>query len=400
MLQVEQAAQAEFGVVPSSEVLSAMGAQAAGRAPHNATTPLKLPRSDSTPIRPAPGAAKQQQQDKHQKALELEETVRKINTIESQWGASPSGDMSEQVINLSFREENSFVASTLQHAHIEETTSTRGREGADISHLETSPYKLHGAAVHGDDASSGARGDHTASELLSHSSDAVVKPIVGNKAIEPIDAPGFKEKSLTFEALSPDQLAAMAEADLEPHMTLVFKALHKVTQLTQASVTPTTATLAALNDRINILGYLCSLAGSAEVSKWNTRNPFAGGALYSSQLLSLPTGCECGAEHALPQPSAQVDEVQSSSQCRKPGRHSDQVRRPGGHRERIFQHCHPSRARGRSIQHVARAGGDRSGNDVAVRDLYPAASHPRPRRAHCAGYRGDAAGIGQVGPTV
>jgi hypothetical protein len=119
--------------------------------------------------------------------------------------------------------------------------------------------------------------------LLMHASDTQVKPIVGNKAIEVMERTDFIESTLPFEVVRSDQLQKLSQTDLEVHLTQVrklslfcflyfiffpfvqvYKALHK-TVIGAQSNTATPAVGNALSDRCNLLGYLSSIAASAEV---------------------------------------------------------------------------------------------------------------------------------------
>jgi hypothetical protein len=78
-------------------------------------------------------------------------------------------------------------------------------------------------------------------DLLMHSSDLQVKPIVGNKAIEIIEKVVFKPATLPFPLLSIEDLGRLSQSELEAHLTLVYKALHRHAVLSS----PPTATASA-----------------------------------------------------------------------------------------------------------------------------------------------------------
>jgi hypothetical protein len=312
---MEQASNVEYGVVGASEMSSLHHSQQQ-RLTHNTTTPLKLPKSESTPIRPsAPVASKQQhhQQQQHseqkaspdrsgadqdrlgvsradQKAMNMETSARQIDAVGSRWDdakrdapPSPSRNRArqplgrdEQVVNLSFEEDSTIVAKQKRQAATSEVVSPVRPQSAQNHHqsalrveTEATPFKLHGAVVTHEESLEQADSalhrmhEYSPAALLAHSSDSQVKPIVGNKTIEVVERPGFKEGSLPFAALDVDRLQNLATSDLEMHLTLAYKALHKVTQAQTG--TPTAAALLATQERINILGYMCSIASSAEV---------------------------------------------------------------------------------------------------------------------------------------
>lgn len=48
-----------------------------------------------------------------------------------------------------------------------------------------------------------------------------MKPIVGNKAIEVLEKPVFKESTLPFTSLPKESLSTVAQTDLELHLTQV-----------------------------------------------------------------------------------------------------------------------------------------------------------------------------------
>lgn len=304
---MEQASNIEYGVVGASEMSSLHNSQQ--RLVHSTTTPLKLPKSESTPIRPsAPVATKQNQHQQHsehkaspdrsdqdrlgvsradQKAMNLEASAKQIDAIGSRWDtakheASPSPvrngsnqlGRDEQIVNLSFVEDSTIVAKQKRQVAGEVVSPIRMRatthqQSALHIEAEATPYKLHGAVVTLEESLEQADSavhrlnEYSPVALLTHNSDSQVKPIVGNKTIEVVERPGFKEGSLPFPALDVQRLQGLTTSDLEMHLTLAYKALHKVTQAQTGA--PTTAALHATQERINILGYMCSIASSAEV---------------------------------------------------------------------------------------------------------------------------------------
>jgi Cu/Zn superoxide dismutase len=110
--------------------------------------------------------------------------------------------------------------------------------------------------------------------LIMHSSDSQVKPIVGNKAIEVIEKVVYKVSSLqnNFQVLSTEEVSQLAQGPLEAHISQVYRAILKCTQATTgapnnaAAANGTLGTLAALTERANLFTYLLSIATVAEVS--------------------------------------------------------------------------------------------------------------------------------------
>lgn len=101
----------------------------------------------------------------------------------------------------------------------------------------------------------------TAEKLLLHSSDTQVKPIVGNKAIEAVERLPFRSASLPFPYLDTSDIAKLTAAELEAHLTLIYKALQKA----NAEAAKTSKDI-LLSERSQMLSYLCALAPSAEVA--------------------------------------------------------------------------------------------------------------------------------------
>ena len=110
--------------------------------------------------------------------------------------------------------------------------------------------------------------------LLVHPSDAMIRPIVDNKAIEVIDKPAVKSNSLPYHQNSPlltnDDLSRLTQPQLEGYLTLIYKHLLKTTAPSSSSNLkgslsnpPSSAQLA---DRCNILTHLLSLSSSVEVA--------------------------------------------------------------------------------------------------------------------------------------
>lgn len=100
--------------------------------------------------------------------------------------------------------------------------------------------------------------------LLQHSSDLQVKSIAGNKQIEATEKLVFKPDGLPFPALSPTEAAQIGTVELETHLSHVYKAVQKSVTAVQTTI-PTISASNALFDRLNLLGYLNSIAGCAAV---------------------------------------------------------------------------------------------------------------------------------------
>ncbi len=262
MQQVDHAASLEYGLL--------VGGDAPDRAPHNSTTPLKLPLSESTPIRPSAAAAKvgpshqpgpgqgegesaagregkEYSRRNEQRTLNLQASMKQIDNIESRWdhdsksesksdrppaagakhGSARVGEEPEQLLNLTYVEPgsaakpsplrvvtaNTATATPQQrtntHAAVPETPSPQGKGRA----VE---YNLHLVGADNRD------GEFSVEALLAHSSDTQVKPILGNKTIEVIEKPEFKESALSFDVLGAADLSRLSTQDLEFHLTQVF----------------------------------------------------------------------------------------------------------------------------------------------------------------------------------
>lgn len=93
-----------------------------------------------------------------------------------------------------------------------------------------------------------------------------VKPIVNNKAIEPIEkfvfTKGGSSSSLQFTPLSADALADVSEGAIEGHLGQVFNAMQKC--FTGGS-SGAGASVTIITERMNLLSYLCTIASNAEV---------------------------------------------------------------------------------------------------------------------------------------
>jgi hypothetical protein len=101
-------------------------------------------------------------------------------------------------------------------------------------------------------------------KLTSLVSSLQVKSIAGNKQIEAVEKIGCKPDSLPFPALTPDEVAQMSVTELEGHLSIVYKQLQKTLVAAQTTI-PTIAASNALFDRLSALGYLYTIASSAEV---------------------------------------------------------------------------------------------------------------------------------------
>lgn len=91
---------------------------------------------------------------------------------------------------------------------------------------------------------------------------------MGNKAIEVVEKIVYKEGSLPFQTVSAEDINRLSQAELETHLTLVYKCLQKTMVAAQATA-PTIASSNALFDRIQALNYLYGIAPSAEVRLYN-----------------------------------------------------------------------------------------------------------------------------------
>lgn len=93
-----------------------------------------------------------------------------------------------------------------------------------------------------------------------------MKPIVGNKSIEVIEKSSFKESSLPFQPIMTiEDISQLSQSDLEIHLTVVYKALQRSFSPAAQSSLASVATSTILNERIQLLNYLFSIASSAEV---------------------------------------------------------------------------------------------------------------------------------------
>jgi len=106
-------------------------------------------------------------------------------------------------------------------------------------------------------------------QLILHTSDTQVKPIVGNKAIEVIEKITIKSGVLPITILSLDEVSGLSTAELESHLSQVYKMLLKNSglpsqQASSASVINNSSV--ALTERAKILSYLNTIALSADVA--------------------------------------------------------------------------------------------------------------------------------------
>ena len=88
-------------------------------------------------------------------------------------------------------------------------------------------------------------------ELVFVAADAQVRPIVANKVIEEVKYPHCSIGTLTFAALSADELNRAPQPELEAHLRLVYQSL---------------ASGADVNAKMNVLAYLHPLAHVARVA--------------------------------------------------------------------------------------------------------------------------------------
>ena len=93
-----------------------------------------------------------------------------------------------------------------------------------------------------------------------------MKPIVGNKAIEPVDNITYKE-NLPFSMLPQEALSTLSPVELEQHLTVVYKFLQKTVLAAQSSSVVNTVVSGVLADRVNAISYLYNIATRAEVGR-------------------------------------------------------------------------------------------------------------------------------------
>ena len=109
----------------------------------------------------------------------------------------------------------------------------------------------------------------SALQLILHTSDTQVKPIVGNKAIEVIEKITIKSGVLPITILTLDEVSGLATAELESHLSQVYKLLLKnsgLPSLQASSASVINNSSAALTERAKILSYLNTIALSADVA--------------------------------------------------------------------------------------------------------------------------------------
>mmetsp|Transcript_12206 Transcript_12206/g.18439 ORF Transcript_12206/g.18439 Transcript_12206/m.18439 type:complete len:1492 (+) Transcript_12206:184-4659(+) len=106
-----------------------------------------------------------------------------------------------------------------------------------------------------------------------HASDSQVKPIVNNKAIEPIEkfvyTKGASSSSLQFSPLSVGDLGGLSQTEIENHLSQVYKSLQQsvgMSSQSSSSRLSNTASVSQATERMNILSYLCTIASNAEVA--------------------------------------------------------------------------------------------------------------------------------------
>ena len=108
-----------------------------------------------------------------------------------------------------------------------------------------------------------------AESLLVHKTDTAVKPIVGNKSIESIDKVPFKASSLPFSAPDVEELSQQSSAQIERHLTAIYKALQKAGNVENARANSRGSSREAdgtNSERTQILGYLMSISSIAEIA--------------------------------------------------------------------------------------------------------------------------------------
>jgi hypothetical protein len=104
-------------------------------------------------------------------------------------------------------------------------------------------------------------------DLAFHPNDFQVKPIIGNKQIEVIEKFSFAT-GLPFHALQGEEIARLSQAELETHLTFVYKAISRaVTSISSlAQISSSSNSLTALHSISNYVGYLGCICASAEIS--------------------------------------------------------------------------------------------------------------------------------------
>eukprot|EP01042_Synura_sphagnicola_P001051 gene1051-1185_t len=104
-----------------------------------------------------------------------------------------------------------------------------------------------------------------------------VKPIVCNKAIEPIERPSFKPEHLPCHPLTHEAASRLSATDLQAHLSLIYRALSRTMAISvpnpvPGSVTgtapapPGTLSAMSVDMRNSLLAYLGALAPAAEVA--------------------------------------------------------------------------------------------------------------------------------------
>ena len=109
----------------------------------------------------------------------------------------------------------------------------------------------------------------SALQLIVHTSDTQVKPIVGNKAIEIIEKVSIKSGALSINMLALEEISGMATSELESHLSQVYKLLLKNSGLPSQQAGGSLIvnnSSAALTERAKILSYLNTIALSADVA--------------------------------------------------------------------------------------------------------------------------------------
>jgi hypothetical protein len=284
VLQLEAASLAEFGVVPTNGTPSKGG------------MPPRQP-SDSTPIRPAGKSSNNPPATDSQAFASVDHNMSSradairdfgVETPQARHdqyssnfhsGSGPESG-SRQVLDSSVTQTpivQKRIHEAISHQFDLSTqqTSTAQTPASPVSYTvgesrSKAPEVPDTSVIDTDKNVKGMPNYIVAENLLLHASDSVVKPIVGNRAIEVTEANTYKPASLTFTPLAVGDAAKLPPSELDAHLQVVFKALHKGSQ--HASGSPSSATVSAalmagaITERNNMLSYISSIVSSSEVS--------------------------------------------------------------------------------------------------------------------------------------
>mmetsp|Transcript_28073 Transcript_28073/g.97140 ORF Transcript_28073/g.97140 Transcript_28073/m.97140 type:complete len:1517 (-) Transcript_28073:39-4589(-) len=96
-------------------------------------------------------------------------------------------------------------------------------------------------------------GGESAEQLVIHSADLAVRPIVCNPAIEATIAPSLSARTLPYEALPASEVLTLGRSELESHLTRVYKSL---------------SGSATTRDKLASLAYCFQLGANADVANY------------------------------------------------------------------------------------------------------------------------------------